>query len=126
MERLNAGGHALPTLFAALSDPHRLAIVERLLAEGEKTIGELAAPFDISGPAISRHIAVLESAGLIERRVHRQWRVCRVRLEALREMEDWVARQRRFWKAAIGRLERHLDREEQQDGDDDGERGRER
>ena len=83
----------LPVFFAALSDPHRLAILERLIAEGEKTVGELAAPFTISAPAISRHIAVLEESGLIERRIERQWRVCRVRPEALAAIEDWLARQ---------------------------------
>lgn len=101
---------AMAGVFAALSDPHRLAIVERLIAEGEKTVGELGAPFDISGPAISRHLSVLESAGLIERRVNRQWRVCRVRKDALTPIEDWVERQRRFWNAALDRLERHLEK----------------
>jgi DNA-binding transcriptional ArsR family regulator len=105
----NSGVGALAGTFAALSDPHRLAIVERLIAEGEKTVGELAAPFEISGPAISRHLSVLESAGLIERRVERQWRICRIRQEALRAVEDWVERQRRFWNASLGRLEQHLE-----------------
>jgi DNA-binding transcriptional ArsR family regulator len=108
----NAGEVApLSGVFAALSDPCRLAIVERLVAEGERTVGELAAPFDISGPAISRHLSVLESAGLIERRVDRQWRVCRVRREALEAVEDWVEHQRRFWNASLNRLERHLERQ---------------
>ena len=105
----NSGVGALAGTFAALSDPHRLAIVERLIAEGEKTVGELAAPFEISGPAISRHLSVLESAGLIERRVERQWRICRIRQEALSAVEDWVERQRRFWNASLGRLEQHLE-----------------
>ena len=105
------GGSRLAEMFAALSDPHRLAMVERLVAEGDKTVGELAAPFDISGPAISRHLSVLESAGLIERRVERQWRVCRVRREALAAVEDWVERQRRFWNASFDRLERHLEKQ---------------
>jgi DNA-binding transcriptional ArsR family regulator len=98
----------LPVVFAALSDPHRLAIVERLIADGEKTVGELAAPFTISAPAISRHIAILEESGLIERRIERQWRVCRVQPEALTAIEDWVARQRRFWTASFDRMERQL------------------
>jgi DNA-binding transcriptional ArsR family regulator len=106
---------ALAGVFAALSDPHRLAMVERLIAEGEKTVGELGAPFDISGPAISRHLAVLESAGLIERRIERQWRVCRVRKAALDAVEDWVTRQRRFWNVSLDRLERHLDRQSEHD-----------
>ncbi len=98
----------MPTLFGALADPHRLAIVETLAAEGEKTVGELAAPFAISAPAISRHLAVLESAGVIERRVNRQWRVCRIRPDALAAVEGWVETQRRFWNASLDRLERML------------------
>ena len=98
----------LPTLFGALADPHRLAIVETLVAEGEKTVGELSAPFAISAPAISRHLAVLESAGVIERRIDRQWRFCRVRPDALAAVEGWVETQRRFWNASLDRLERML------------------
>jgi DNA-binding transcriptional ArsR family regulator len=108
----------LPAFFAALADPHRLAIIERLISQGEKTVGELAAPFAISAPAISRHISVLENAGLIERRIERQWRVCRVRPEAFAAIEDWVARQRRFWTASFDRLERHLERQAQNEGDE--------
>ncbi len=108
---------ALAGVFAALSDPHRLAIFERLASEGEKTVGELAAPFAISGPAISRHIAVLESAGLIERRVERQWRVCRVREDALAAVEDWATRQRRFWNASFDRLARHLENQHRETKD---------
>ena len=98
----------LPALFGALADPHRLAIVERLAAEGEKTVGELCAPYEISAPAISRHLAVLESAGVIERRIDRQWRVCRIRPDALAAVEGWVEKQRRFWNASLDRLERML------------------
>ena len=98
----------LPRLFGALADPHRLAIVETLAAEGEKTVGDLAAPFAISAPAISRHMAVLESAGVIERRIDRQWRVCRLRPDALAAVEAWVEMQRRFWNASLDRLERML------------------
>jgi len=98
----------LPTLFGALADPHRLAIVETLAAEGEKTVGELCMPFAISAPAISRHLAVLESAGVIERRVDRQWRVCRIRPDALAAVEGWVETQRRFWNASLDRLDRML------------------
>jgi DNA-binding transcriptional ArsR family regulator len=98
----------LPALFGALADPHRLAIVETLAAEGEKTVGELVAPFAISAPAISRHLAVLESAGVIERRVDRQWRVCRIRPDALAAVGSWVETQRRFWNASLDRLDRML------------------
>ena len=95
----------LDTVFAALADPTRRAIVERLLAEGEKTVGDIAAPFRISAPAISRHLQVLEQAGLIERRIERQWRIVRVRPEALRPVGSWFARQQRHWSDAFDRLE---------------------
>ena len=95
----------LDGLFAALADPTRRAIVERLLAAGELSVGDVAAPFDISTPAISRHLQVLERAGLIERRVERQWRLVRVRADALTPVENWLSRQRRHWTAALDRLE---------------------
>jgi DNA-binding transcriptional ArsR family regulator len=95
----------LDDLFAALADPTRRAIVERLLASGELSVGEVAAPFSISTPAISRHLQVLERAGLIERRVERQWRLVRVRRDALAPVESWLARQRKHWTAALDRLE---------------------
>jgi DNA-binding transcriptional ArsR family regulator len=100
-----AGENALGTLFAALSDPTRRAIVERLLANGELTVGEVAAPFAITTPAISRHLRVLEHAGLIARRTDRQWRYLRVKDEALAPVENWISRQRRHWNAALDRLE---------------------
>jgi DNA-binding transcriptional ArsR family regulator len=95
----------LDRLFAALADPTRRAIVERLLAAGELTVGDVAAPFAISTPAISRHLQVLERAGLIERRIERQWRFVRVRADALAPVESWLSRQRRHWSAALDRLE---------------------
>ena len=95
----------LDDVFAALADPTRRAIVERLLAAGELSVGEVAAPFAISGPAITRHLQVLQRAGLIERRVERQWRFVRVRADALTPVENWLARQRRHWTAALDRLE---------------------
>ncbi|MGG6496626.1 UNVERIFIED_CONTAM: metalloregulator ArsR/SmtB family transcription factor, partial [Bacteroidetes bacterium 56_B9] len=76
-------GPHLDDIFGALADPTRRAIVERLAAEGELSVGEVAAPFAISTPAITRHLQVLERAGLIERRVERQWRLIRVRPKAL-------------------------------------------
>jgi DNA-binding transcriptional ArsR family regulator len=96
---------ALPTVFGALADPTRLAIVERLLNEGERSAGEIAAPFAMSKPAISRHLRVLEAAGLIERRVDRQWRVCRIRPEAIRAVDEWTRRYRAFWEVSFDRLE---------------------
>ena len=100
-----ARGPELDSLFAALADPTRRAIVERLLATGELSVGDVAAPFDISTPAISRHLQVLERAGLIERRVERQWRLVRVRADALTPVENWLSRQRRHWTTALDRLE---------------------
>jgi DNA-binding transcriptional ArsR family regulator len=99
---------AQPTLdgvLAALADGTRRGIVERLLAKGELSVGELGEPFDISGPAISRHLRVLEEAGLIERRIDRQWRKVKARPAALAPMESWLTRQRRHWDAALDRLE---------------------
>jgi DNA-binding transcriptional ArsR family regulator len=101
-------------VFGALADPTRLAIVERLLAAGEQSAGALAEPFPISKPAISRHLRVLEDAGLIERRIDRQWRIYRVRAEAIRALDAWVARYRRVWDGSLDRLEAIL-REDQAD-----------
>jgi len=80
----------LDALFAALADPTRRAIVERLLAKGEMSVGDIAAPFAITHPAISRHLHVLEHAGLIERRIERQWRMVRVKPDALATVESAV------------------------------------
>jgi len=99
---------AVTDVFGALADPTRLAIVERLLKEGERSAGEIAAPFAISKPAISKHLRVLEDAGLIERRIDRQWRVCRVRPEAIRVIDDWMEQYRAFWDGSFDRLERLL------------------
>lgn len=96
----------LHTVFGALADPTRLAIVERLLREGERSAGDIAAPFAMSKPAISKHLKVLEDAGLIERRIDRQWRVCRVRPETIRELEKWMNRYRAFWNASFDRLDK--------------------
>jgi DNA-binding transcriptional ArsR family regulator len=98
----------LSTIFDALSDPTRLAIVERLLADGEQPAGDLAAPFPVSKPAISRHLRVLEEAGLIEHRIDRQWRRYRIRPETIGTIDAWLARHRRFWGDALDRLERVL------------------
>jgi DNA-binding transcriptional ArsR family regulator len=102
---------AVERIFGALSDPTRFAIVERLLEGEALTAGELAEPFDISKPAISRHLKILEDAGVIERRVERQFRVFRARADGFREIDDWMARYRRFWNTSFDRLERFLERE---------------
>lgn len=98
----------LSDTFAALADPTRRAIVARL-AKGESSVGELARPFDISGPAISRHLRVLEDAGLIERRVEAQWRMCRLRGDALREASEWLEDYRAFWEESLDRLAEYLE-----------------
>jgi DNA-binding transcriptional ArsR family regulator len=95
----------IDTVLTALADPTRRAIVERLLARGEMCVGDIAAPFRISAPAISRHLRLLEDAGLIERRVEKQWRYVRARPDALGPLESWIERQRRHWNAALDRLE---------------------
>ena len=95
----------LNTLFAALADPTRRAVIERLLGAGELSVGEVAAHFAISAPAITRHLQVLERAGLIERRIERQWRFVRMRADALKPVESWLSRQKRHWTAALDRLE---------------------
>jgi DNA-binding transcriptional ArsR family regulator len=95
----------LDHLFAALADVTRRDIIELLLSKGELSVGDVAAPFTISAPAISRHLQVLESAGLIERRVERQWRFVRVRADGLKPVESWLVRQNRYWAKALDRLE---------------------
>lgn len=106
---------SLPAVFGALADPTRLAIVERLLSEGECTAGEIAEPFAMSKPAVSKHLKVLEDAGLIERRVDRQWRVCRARPEAIRTIDGWMNRYRAFWEVSLDRLGKLI--ETQSNGD---------
>ena len=99
----------LSVIFAALADPTRRAILARL-SEGEATVTELAEPFSISLPAISRHLKVLESAGLISRTRSAQWRSSRLEPEPLREATEWMERYRVFWDASLDRLDAHLKR----------------
>ncbi len=94
---------SLNLTFAALADPTRRAILARLV-DGEVHVGELGRPFQISGPAVSRHLRVLERAGLIERVVNAQWRVCRLRGPGLRAAHDWLARYRQYWEESLDRL----------------------
>ena len=93
--------------FAALADPTRRAIIARL-ADGEATVGELAAPFDMSMPAISKHLKVLERAGLITRGRNAQWRPCRLEPAPLEEAVDWLERYRQFFEGSYDRLADHL------------------
>jgi DNA-binding transcriptional ArsR family regulator len=95
----------LDAVFAALADPTRRSIIERLSAKGELAVGDIAEPFRISAPAISRHLNVLESAGLIERRIEKQWRKVRIKREAFTTVDGWLRRHERFWTDALDRLE---------------------
>lgn len=97
----------LSTTLAALSDPTRRAILARLAA-GEATVTELAAPFAMSMPAVSRHLKVLEHAGLITRGRHAQWRPCRITAAPLKDVADWLAHYQRFWTESLNRLEDYL------------------
>ena len=97
----------LSTTFAALADPTRRAILGRL-TEGEATVTELAEPFDLSLPAISKHLKVLERARLVERSREAQWRPARLRAEPLQEVEEWVERYRRHWEERFDRLDAYL------------------
>ena len=97
----------LSTTFAALADPTRRAILARL-SMGETSVSELAKPFDISAPAISKHLKVLERAGLISRGRAAQWRPCRIEAAALRGVDDWLGRYRRLWEERLDRLDAYL------------------
>ena len=98
---------ALSATFSALSDPTRRAILARL-ASGVASVNELAEPFDISLPAISKHLKVLERAGLIARSREAQWRPCRLEAGPLRAVADWVGDYRRHWEEHFGRLDAYL------------------
>jgi DNA-binding transcriptional ArsR family regulator len=97
----------LSTTFAALADPTRRAILARL-AKGDATVMELAEPFDISQPAISKHLKVLQRAGLIEQGRQAQWRPRHLRAGPLREVADWVDQYRRHWEESFERLDEYL------------------
>jgi DNA-binding transcriptional ArsR family regulator len=98
----------LDATFAALSDPTRRSILARL-ADGEATVSELAKPFAISQPAISKHLKVLERAGLITRTPWAQWRLCRLDPAPLEAAVDWLDRYRQFWDGSFDRLAEHLE-----------------
>ena len=98
----------LDRTFAALADPTRRAILARLTT-GEATVTELGKPFEISLPAISKHLKVLERAGLVARGRERQWRPARLDAEPLKEVAEWTERYRRFWEERYDRLEDYLD-----------------
>jgi DNA-binding transcriptional ArsR family regulator len=106
----------LSATFSALADPTRRAILARL-ARGEATVGELAAPFSISQPAVSKHLKVLEQAGLVTRGRAAQSRPCKLNAARLREVSDWLETYRRFWEESFDRLDAYL--AELQKGDPD-------
>lgn len=97
----------LSDTFAALSDPTRRAILARL-SLGETSVSELSKPFDISGPAISKHLKVLEKAGLITRGREAQWRPCKIEPQALKGVDEWLERYRKFWEERLDRLDDYL------------------
>jgi DNA-binding transcriptional ArsR family regulator len=104
--------HSLPpdrlsVTLAALADPTRRAILARL-ASGEASVSELAAPFDMSLPGVSKHLKVLRRAGLIEQGREAQWRPCRLQAEPLKEVADWLERYRQFWDESFERLDEYL------------------
>jgi DNA-binding transcriptional ArsR family regulator len=100
----------LSLTFAALADPTRRAILNRL-AEGEATVNELAAPHSMSLPSVSRHLKVLERAGLVVKGRSAQWRPCRLEAAPLREADAWMAPYREFFEARLARLDRQLRKE---------------
>ena len=97
----------LDATFSALADPTRRAILDRL-SRGEATVLELAEPFTISLPAISRHLKVLERAGLISRGREAQWRPCKLETEALERIDDWVGQYRRIWESKFDRMDAYI------------------
>lgn len=106
VQQLTSTEH-LNATFAALADPTRRAILARL-ASGETSVSELAEPFEMSMPAISKHLKVLQRAGLIERGREAQWRPCRLAAAPLKDASDWLDRYRRFWEESFDRLEQYL------------------
>jgi DNA-binding transcriptional ArsR family regulator len=105
---MTAATDQLDRTFAALADPTRRAILARL-ASGQATVTELAAPFDISMPAVSKHLKVLERAGLIVRGRERQWRPARLEATPLRDVAEWTERYRRYWEESYERLDEYLE-----------------
>lgn len=98
----------LSTTFQALADPTRRAILARLADGGETTVSVLAEPFDMSLPAVSKHLKVLERAGLIARGRDARWRPCRLEATPLKQADDWLQHYRRFWEQALDRLDDYL------------------
>jgi len=98
----------LSATFAALADPTRRAILARLASSGETSVTELAEPFEMSLPAVTKHLKVLERAGLITRSREAQWRPCRLDPKPLKEVANWMEEYRRFWEESFDRLDDYL------------------
>ena len=113
----------LSTTFAALADPTRRAILARLVS-GECSVTELAEPFDMSMPAVSKHLRVLERAGLIARGREAQWRPCRIEAGPLKEASDWIERYRHIWESRLDRLGDYLKELKQKEKDKEKKHGR--
>jgi len=105
---------ALSTTFAALADPTRRAILARL-AKGPATVTELSEPFEMSGPAVSKHLKVLENAGLIARGREAQWRPCTLQVKPLEEVAAWTEKYRRLWEKNFERLDDYLEQLKQKE-----------
>ena len=105
----------LTAIFGALADPTRRAILARL-REGEASVGTLAAPFDISLPAVSRHLKVLQRAGLVVQGREAQWRPCRLDAEPIKEVAVWAGGFRQFWEESVGKLDDLLAELQEEDG----------
>ena len=110
--------HRLDLMFSALADPTRRAILARL-ATGEATVNDLARPFDMSQPAISKHLKVLEKAGLISTGLDAQRRPRKIEAKALKEVADWTEKYRKFWDASYDRLDNYLETLEQKEKTND-------
>ena len=110
----------LDAIFTALAHPARRAMLARL-SKGEATVGELARPLDMSLPAVTKHLKVMERAKLISRSKNAQWRPCRLEAAPLKTASGWIEEQRKVWESRLDRLEAHLHRMEQEKGrrDDD-------
>ena len=113
----------LSTTFAALADPTRRAILARL-SSGECSVTELAEPFDMSMPAVSKHLRVLERAGLIARRRDAQWRHCRIEARPLKDVAEWAERYRHIWESRFDRLDAYLERTQKKEQNHDRKRRR--
>jgi DNA-binding transcriptional ArsR family regulator len=108
----------LSMTFAALADPTRRAILARLTA-GEISVTELAEPFEISLPAVTKHLRVLERAGLVSRSRHAQWRPCKLEAEPLRAASRWIDEYRQYWEVSLDRLDIYLQELQQKERSDE-------